>query len=157
MNGLENCIVYGNVMSLVNPFDYRDAKDLYGGNSLASLFTYSKITRAENLILQATGLTSGCYSSMFMGCASLTTVPKLPATTLAGHGCYGGMFANCTSLTTAPMLPATTLADSCYSNMFVGCTSLSSAPVLPATTLASECYREMFSNCTSLTTPTELQ
>ena len=155
MSGLENCIVYGNVMSLVNPFDYRDAKDLYGSNSLTSLFTYSKITRAENLILQATGLTSSCYSMMFRGCQSLTTVPKLPATTLA-HMCYDAMFNGCTSLTTAPALPATTLARECYSGMFAGCTSLSSAPVLPATTLARECYRNMFDGCTSLTTPPEL-
>ena len=155
MRGLENCIVYGNVMSLVKPFDYRDAKDLYGSNSLTSLFTNSKITRAENLILQATGLTSNCYDMMFNNCSELTTTPELPATTLATT-CYGAMFRNCTSLVVPPELPATTLADSCYSNMFVGCTSLSSAPVLPATTLASECYRNMFENCTSLTTPTEL-
>ena len=155
MSGLENCIVYGNVMSLVNPFDYRDAKDLYGSNSLSSLFTYSKITRAENLILQATGLTNNCYDMMFDNCSELTTTPKLPATTLA-HMCYGAMFRNCTSLVVPPELPATTLAHMCYGAMFAGCTSLSSAPVLPATTLASECYREMFSNCTSLTTPSEL-
>ena len=155
MSGLENCIVYGNVMSLVNLFDYRDAKGLYGGNDLSGLFSNSKITRAENLILQATDLAYGCYSGMFSNCSELTTTPALPATTLATD-CYRSMFQGCTSLTTAPVLPATTLAQSCYNSMFAGCTSLSSAPELPATTLAIECYNQMFYGCTKLTTAPEL-
>ena len=61
-----------------------------------------------------------CYSSMFLGCTSLTTAPTLPATTLA-YGCYAYMFRGCTSLTTAPELPATTLADYCYRHMLRGC------------------------------------
>ena len=38
--------------------------------------------------------------------------------------CFASMFRGCTSLTTVPSLPATTLANSCYSSMFRGCTSL---------------------------------
>lgn len=91
------------------------------------------------------------YRNLFQGCASLTTAPELPATTLA-NGCYTNMFRECTSLTTAPDLPATTLADYCYSAMFQGCSSLTTAPALPATTLASSCYFSMFYNCSSLTT-----
>ena len=34
------------------------------------------------------------------------------------------MFNGCTSLTTVPSLPATTLADYCYREMFNGCTAL---------------------------------
>ena len=34
------------------------------------------------------------------------------------------MFRNCTSLTTAPRLPATTLAGSCYQGVFYGCSNL---------------------------------
>ena len=60
---------------------------------------------------------------MFYGCASLTTAPALPATTLAS-GCYDSMLRGCTSLTTAPALPATTLANYCYSYMFYGCTKI---------------------------------
>lgn len=64
-----------------------------------------------------------CYNSMFEGCTSLTTAPKLPATTL-NFGCYFAMFANCEALTEAPELPATTLDTLCYCRMFKGCTSL---------------------------------
>ena len=92
-----------------------------------------------------------CFRSLFQGCASLTTAPALPATTLATD-CYRSMFNGCTSLTTAPVLPATTLAAHCYYSMFYGCASLTTAPALPATTLAEGCYRTMFYECTSLTT-----
>ena len=86
---------------------------------------------------------------MFYNCKSLTTAPKLPATTLA-DGCYSEMLSGCTSLTKAPELPATTLTAGCYSNMFDGCTSLTKAPELPATRLANICYYGMFSDCKSL-------
>jgi hypothetical protein len=86
---------------------------------------------------------------MFGDCTSLTTAPKLPATTLS-VGCYSDMFYGCTSLTTAPELPATTLATQCYNYMFYGCTSLTTAPELPATTLVTQCYNYMFYGCTSL-------
>ena len=95
------------------------------------------------------------FARLFSNCASLTTAPELPATTLA-RACYIYMFEYCTSLTTAPELPATTLADDCYEKMFSNCTSLTTAPVLPATTLAWACYGEMFEYCTSLTTLPEL-
>jgi hypothetical protein len=100
--------------------------------------------------LPATTLAEGCYNSMFYGCTALTTVPALPATTLT-DSCYGYMFCDCTSLTEAPELPATTLASSCYDGMFYNCTSLTKAPELPATTMATYCYQYMFQNCTSLT------
>ena len=64
-----------------------------------------------------------CYQSMFWGCTSLITAPKLTATTLA-YGCYYGMFYNCTSLVQAPELPATTLEKYCYSSMFYNCKNL---------------------------------
>lgn len=116
-----------------------------------------KIAASGNIqyLLDKTGellsVSDYCYYELFYGCASLTTAPSLPATTLAYY-CYGDMFSDCTSLTTAPELPATTLADYCYIDMFWDCTSLTTAPTLPATTLAASCYAAMFSNCTSLTT-----
>ena len=95
-----------------------------------------------------------CY--LFNGCTSLTTAPKLPATTLADN-CYNAMFKGCKNLTSAPELPAKIATESCYSNMFYGCTSLTTAPELPATTLAEYCYGSMFEDCTNLTTaPKEL-
>ena len=101
--------------------------------------------------LPATILAPNCYDSMFWGCTKLTTAPALPAITLASY-CYNGMFRDCTSLTTAPELPVTTLTPKCYSSMFSGCTSLTTAPALPATTLVDSCYDSMFFGCTSLTT-----
>ena len=105
--------------------------------------------------LPATTLANNCYENMFYGCTSLTTAPSLPATTLA-DACYLAMFEDCTSLTTAPSLPATTLAGGCYNSMFKGCTSLTTAPELPAITLATNCYENMFRGCTNLTTAPEL-
>ena len=105
--------------------------------------------------LPITTLAQYCYQNMFQGCTSLTSAPQLPATTLAQY-CYQNMFQGCTSLTSAPQLPATTLASNCYSGMFNGCASLTSAPQLPATTLAVGCYRNMFEGCTSLTSAPQL-
>ena len=42
-------------------------------------------------------MASYCYSNMFYGCTSLTTVPSLPATTLANN-CYNSMFYLCTKI-----------------------------------------------------------
>ena len=89
------------------------------------------------------------FCSLFKDCASLTTAPELPATTLADY-CYKSMFSNCAGLTTAPELPATTLADYCYSSMFSYCAGLNTAPELPATTLAAGCYGQMFWDCKKL-------
>jgi hypothetical protein len=106
--------------------------------------------------LPATTLTNYCYYCMFGGCTSLTTAPILLATELAPF-CYSHMFISCSLLTIVPeILPATTLAYSCYDFMFNGCTSLVTAPELPATTLTTYCYANMFNNCTSLVTAPEL-
>ena len=75
---------------------------------------------------------------MFNGCTSLTTAPKLPATTLA-NSCYSNMFNGCTSLTTAPKLKATTLAINCYSKMFASCTNLKSVTMLATNVSANDC------------------
>ena len=100
-------------------------------------------------------LTDYAFLILFDHCASLTTAPKLPATTLA-ETCYFRMFNACTSLTTAPELPATTLTTACYNSMFMGCESLVTVPALPATTLGDRCYGQMFMNCTSLVQAPEL-
>ena len=95
------------------------------------------------------------FCNLFDGCVALTSVPDLPATTLASN-CYYGMFYGCTNLDTAPALPAKTLADYCYYYMFRGCTNLKTAPELPATTLASGSYSYMFSGCTNLKTVSDV-
>ena len=100
--------------------------------------------------LPATTLASNCYYGMFYGCTNLNSAPALPATTLASN-CYSEMFSGCTNLNTAPSLPATKLVENCYYNMFSGCTNLNTAPKLPATKLAYWCYYGMFNDCSSLT------
>ena len=63
---------------------------------------------------------------MFDGCTSLTTIPNLPATTLASY-CYQFMFRSCTGLVETPegwiLKAQTTASDSCYA-MFGGCSKL---------------------------------
>ena len=152
INCSNNHKVGGNINSLLDYNNYNVAITPYCFYQLFYINEY--LTDASELIFSKTSLASNCYQYMFYGCSKLTTVPKLPSTTLAPY-CYWYMFAG-TSLTTAPELPATTLADYCYYGMFSGCSSLTTAPKLPATTLASNCYRLMFRNCTSLTTAPSL-
>jgi hypothetical protein len=59
---------------------------------------------------------------MFTGCTSLTTAPKLPATTLA-YQCYYSMFLSCTSLTNAYVKAAFTAGDAECDDMFVDCSA----------------------------------
>ena len=93
---------------------------------------------------------SYAFYKLFLDCGSLTTAPKLPATTLESD-CYSAMFMGCTALVQAPALPATTLAEGCYGNMFSGCTALTQVPSLPAMELERGCYESMFKDCVSLT------
>jgi hypothetical protein len=142
--------VQGNIMSLHFGDNFANQTNLSEKESAYTwLFKSTKVVNAENLILPATTLGRGCYSSMFQYCTSLTNAPTLPATTLA-NSCYDSMFQDCTSLTKASELPATELARSCYNSMFKGCTSLTKAPELHATTLAQYCYYQMFKGCTAL-------
>ena len=53
----------------------------------------------DNYVTVSTANARFCY--LFKECASLTTAPELPATTLADR-CYCGMFYKCAGLTTAP-------------------------------------------------------
>jgi len=145
----------GNIENLL---DYKTVKagshPVMGTGCYKTMFYHCKsLTTVPEL--PVTTLAGNCYEAMFYGCDSLTKAPELPATTLA-IGCYKSMFALCKSLKTAPELPATTLAGNCYEAMFYGCDSLTKAPELPATTLAIGCYDTMFYSCTSLTTAPEL-
>ena len=76
--------------------------------------------------------------------------PSCKATKIPCDNCFNSLFHGCATLTTAPKLPAMTLAENCYSNMFSDCTSLEAAPELPATDLVNGCYSEMFNGCSSL-------
>lgn len=94
-------------------------------------------------VLPATIVANEAYSSMFTGCSSLQTPPRMNITSVGTNGC-GWMFYSCTSLMTAPVLAAMTLGSGAYKYMFYNCSSLTAAPALPATTLASSVYLGMF-------------
>ena len=139
----------GDCNSLLSP-NYASIRSLNGYSyAFYKLFLdCGSLTTAPKL--PATTLEVGCYGAMFSGCTALVQAPTLPATTLA-RNCYYVMFQGCTALTQVPSLPAMELEEGCYGFMFTGCVSLTQAPTLPATTLAKDCYRRMFSGCTALT------
>lgn len=127
----------GNAMSLKYGDNFIGQTTLTDDYSFCSLFSnyddvvlwFSKLANAENLVLPATSLTTGCYAQMFIDCYDLTKAPVLPATTLADL-CYFCMFQSCKSLTTAPVLPAATLSWYSYFQMFYYCTNLNSITCL---------------------------
>ena len=175
----KNINVSGNILSLIFGDNFQNASAVRANWGFSKLFmNCTTLINAKDLVLPATNLTSYCYDSMFYGCSSLVSAPKLPATTLAG-GCYRRMFVGCKKVTTAPNLPATTLEGSCYQSMFQSCISLKTIPTftvstvgpascyymfaycnhlqnasmihLDATALADSCYQGMFLCCTRLT------
>lgn len=70
--------------------------------------------------------------------------------TLSWNYCFNNLFESCTSLTTPPKLIATTLTQYCYYYMFMNCTDLEVLPKLPAITLAKYCYNSMFYMCSKI-------
>ena len=112
IKGTAEYYVYGNIMSLVDEYNFATATTLTSESAFATLFqenakVFNHPTR--KLVLPATTLTNKCYEQMFF---------------------------RCTNLTEAPVLPATTLKDDCYKNMFAGCTKLNSMTCY-ATSLAT--------------------
>ena len=139
INCNEDCILYGNVMSLIAKADFENLYILPGEYVFSSLFSgNAHLKSADGLVLPATTLTNGCYTYMFNGCTSLTKAPVLPAETMAAD-CYDSMFKNCTSLTSAPVLPAKNLTGTCYANMFNGCSKLSSITCLANSGISGNC------------------
>ena len=144
--------VKGNIMSLINSTDFATAKTLTKYCTFASLFWYSKVVDAYELLLPATTLTTYCYDRMFQSCSLLERGPRvLPAETLT-NAVYRLMFFSCPKITESPVLCATTLASNCYESMFRA-SGLITAPELTAETVPYCCYRYMFSGCTNLITP----
>ena len=149
------CYIYGNVMSLITPTDFKSRTDLTEGFSLGGLFcNKAEGNRIQNhpdldLYLPATTLSMGCYYCMFGFCTDLVKAPALPAMTMK-EGCYFCMFYGCPSLTLVPDLKARIMETGCYSSMFQGCTGLVQAPAIHAETLAEVCFRGMFRGCSAL-------
>ena len=105
--------VYGNIMSLISGDNFANNKTLTASYTFCRLFpNYANLLSAENLILPATTLASGCYNNMFRDCTSLTTAPELPATTLTSS-CYQYMFSGCRSLNYIKCLATDISASNC--------------------------------------------
>ena len=145
-----NINILGNVMSLLYGDNYIDKTVLSGSDkTFYGLFIKNKkVISAENFILPATTLTTGCYICMFLGCSSLTNAPELPATTLA-NSCYNQMFASCTSLTSAPELHVTTVNAAAYMQMFNNCTSLNYIKCLATDISAYNAFNNWVNNVAS--------
>ncbi len=96
-----DCYVYGNVMSLIDPDNFKTAISLENTQFAFALLFYEnehiKNHSSKALVLPATTLASGCYYGMFNECSGLTEAPELPAKTLV-EGCYGFMFTGCSNL-----------------------------------------------------------
>lgn len=103
----------GNIMSLINSTDFENLKSFTGNYTFRAMFNRcSTMMDASELILPATGLTTGNYRFMFQLCTSITTAPKLPATTLTSE-CYQGMFMGCSSLKKIECLATSITASNC--------------------------------------------
>lgn len=97
--------VYGNIMSLLYGDNFANQTSFPADSSYnfqQLLYYCGNLSDASNLILPATTLTEMCYSKMFYYCQSLTTPPKLPATTVVPYA-YDAMFSN-TQITELIML-----------------------------------------------------
>ena len=111
-----------------------------------SVATSWDVTSLINKNLSTQLISAHNFDKLFYQCTSLTTTPKIPATTLTDY-CYSMMFDWCTNLVTACELPATTLTQYCYYAMFLWCSSLTQLSKLSATTILNYSYNSMFGNC----------
>ena len=157
----EKTYVYGNIMSLIDDGTegFANDKEIGGDYALSSLFfaaDHIAFHNTKDLLLPATTLSKGCYTSMFTSCIGLTRLPEnlLPATKLKDK-CYANMFDGCTSLTATPVIKVDcNEAEACMYSMFYDCTNLTTVPEGSQISgkLGKEACEAMFYKCTSLTT-----
>lgn len=100
------------------------------------------------------------FRELFKNCETLQSVPEnFLFAKYVVPGIYNSMFLGCTSLITAPKLPATLSVDDdyldCYYGMFCGCTKLKNGPTisLNLSEILSHyrTFASMFSGCKALT------
>ena len=116
------CSVGGNILSMKNGADYKDAATSFNNYQFASLFRSAKVTDASRLYLPPS-VGAYMYGTTFKG-SSLIVGPKMPALTLASS-CYIQMYEDCKSLQLVAPLPAPQLVSYCYQSMYSGCNKLS--------------------------------
>lgn len=91
--------IYGNLLSLQYGSAFSGQTELRNTSKKAfgAIFKETGVVDASNLMLTATTLSTGCYSSMFRDCTSLVIAPELPASMLVSQ-CYTWMFYGCLQL-----------------------------------------------------------
>ena len=110
----------GNIMSLIMSTGFAERKDLFADYAFQNLFSNNYgLTDASELLLPATGLTTGCYRGMFQECEQLEKAPELPAETLV-DSCYASLFFSCTGLTYIKCLATDISAEACTSDWVYG-------------------------------------
>ena len=103
----------GNIMSLIDSTDFANLKSFTGTYNFRAMFNNcTGLTDASELLLPATGLTTGSYRFMFQDCSGMTTAPVLPAETLTSE-CYYGMFNRCRILNNITCLATNISASNC--------------------------------------------
>jgi len=157
--GLNNCYVYGNIMSLVKAEGFENETTLTADYTFKFLFSGNTFIKnhpeaTHYLVLPATKLTIQCYNGMFQGCSGLTTIPVIDVDCNGASEAMKNMFSGCKNLTTVAKGSkiSGTMGSSCCEGMFKGCTALESVPsgLLPSTNLAYGCYKDMFIGCSKL-------
>ena len=140
--------VYGNIMSLCYGDNFQDKLDIPANNQFRSLFGWSNITDATNLVMNATGATDGCYHSMFRNCYKLVSLPDIKIVATYGNS-VGVIIDYCTSLTGFSMSNVTAFTGS-YEAYDLGynCTNLKEVN-LPSL-VSFRTTGDWFSNCTNL-------
>lgn len=136
-----NCVVYGNIMSLIQSEGFSTLTVLEGHSTFKCLFKnndWLNIDSKQPLLLPALQLTPECYMQMFQDCGSLREAPDLPATTLK-PSCYDHMFYSCLNLQNTPELLAQKLETKCYNNMFRDCWSVSYIRCMATDISADQC------------------
>ena len=150
------CLVYGNIMSLVDGDNFYKLETLEEPATFINLFgddtqwlesVYE--SNIKKLVLPAKILSPYCYKELFHG-APFSRIPDLPATTLA-EGCYYGMFSGMQYLSKVDFtLPAKKLTPYCYYTMFDGCTITELTLDFQGTETAPYCCYRMFNDCDNM-------
>ena len=110
----------GNIMSLIMSEGFAERKDLFADYAFYNLFSNNYgLTDASELLLPATGLTTGCYQGMFQVCDQLEKAPELPAGTLE-PSCYNTLFYSCTALNYIKCLATDISAEGCTNDWVYG-------------------------------------
>ena len=140
--------VYGNIMSLVYGDNFQDKLDIPTNNQFRSLFGWSNITDATNLVMNATGATSGCYHSMFRNCYKLVSIPDIKIVATYGES-VAVIIDSCPLLTGFSMSNVTAFTGSYEAyNLGYHCTNLKEVN-LPSL-VSFRTTGDWFSNCTNL-------